>query len=109
MNFDQSVQEIEAFSGRVVEFEIWGPAEDSGDVAAVSGKLSRMGHVELPPSIGDAVGETAVTFIVGDATLNLWPSRFLGGDRLDHRQDWLEVRTRDALIRIGPKRPAWSD
>jgi len=102
LDFDESVRAIEELSGELVEVVIRGPEKDATEVAEFSGDLSRMGAVEFPPEAAEtleqAVGERAVTFIVGDSTLGLWPSRFVSCSPLDHRRGWLEVRTRDATI-----------
>lgn len=113
MDFDQSVGEIEALSGELVQVEIWGPGKDPVLVADFSGGLRRMGDVEfseeVAATLAHAVAETAVMFIVGDSTFGLLPSRFVRGNQVTYRRGWAEVRTQDAAIRIGPKRPAWSD
>jgi hypothetical protein len=97
----------------LVNVVIRGPGSDATEVAEFSGDLSRMGDVEFSREMAEilesALVERAVTFIVGDSTFELLSSRFVSSKPLEYRSEWLEVRTRDATIWIGPKRPAWSD
>jgi hypothetical protein len=111
VDFEACMEAIETMSGQLVEVRISGP-EASHGVASFSGVLQRMGEVELPPRVPEeAIRESAVTFVVGGgrAYLNLWPSRFLDAQMWKHPPDWLEVRTRDGQVILGPKRPAWAD
>jgi hypothetical protein len=109
VDFEESVRGIEAFSGQLVQVEVRGADKDRRLVADFSGELRRMGDVQPPPWFQDAVTEEAVTFIVGDGTFSLLPSRFVRGSRVRYRRGWLELRTHHATLWIGPKRPAWSD
>lgn len=111
MDFDESVRAMEALSGKAVEAEIWGVGSGS-DVAYLSGELRHMPHFapeELPAALVEATGEKAEIFVVGDAHLNLWPSRFISGQRMSNTRGWLELRTKDAVLRIGPKSRPWID
>lgn len=112
MNFDECVTEIEALSGELVKVEIRGRGSPS-TVAEFWGTLGRVGDPELPPELAEqialATAQRAVMFLVGDGVLDLWPSRFLSASPIEHRLGWFEVRTKDARILVGPKRPAWFD
>ena len=112
MDFDGCLDASEAMSGQLVQVRTWGSTDGSHLVAEMSGVLQRMGEVDLPPDVAEAiVGETAVTFVIGDYSgyLNLWRSSFVGAEMWKHPPDWLTIRTSEARIHIGPKRPAWSD
>jgi hypothetical protein len=89
VDFDEIVRKIEALSGEFVQVEIRGPGKETRMVADFSGELKRMGSPEYSEDIAEAIRgfETAVTFIVGDATFGLWPSRFVGGNHVRYRRD----------------------
>jgi hypothetical protein len=109
VDFGECVREIEALAGTFVRVQLWGPGKDARTIGLFDGVLARMGDVELPADFpADAIGETAVLFVIGDGTLDLWPSRFVDCKHGD-REGWLDIRTSDVGIEIGPKRPAWSD
>jgi hypothetical protein len=112
VDFEACLEAIEAMSAQLVEVRVWGPETPSHSVASFSGILQRMGEVELPPGAPEeAIGERAVTFVIGggSAYLNLWASRFVDAEMWKHPPDWLEVRTHDGRVVLGPKRPAWAD
>jgi hypothetical protein len=111
VNYEEVVGRIAALSGEAVDLEIWGNAGGS-PVAFFSGELRPMPDLdssELPPELATAVRETAEVFFVGESTISLWPSRFVNAEPMREGRDWLEVETKDAVIRIGRKRRRWVD
>jgi hypothetical protein len=111
VNFEETVRALAELSAHAVDLEIWGN-DDGAPVAFFTGDLRRMPDFpadEPPPIPADAIGETAATFLVGEGNISLWPSRFVGAERLHEGRGWVEVQTKDALIRIGLKRRPWID
>ena len=114
MDFDESVRALDALAGEPVEAEIWGVA-DGAPVARLSGELRH--HVsyfdpdEQDATLRDALesAEICEVFVIGDAQFDLWPSRFIDGEPMPNTRGWLEFRTKDAVLRIGPKRRPWID
>jgi hypothetical protein len=111
VDFEESLDAITALSGKQVDLEIWGNS-DGAPVAFFSGELRRMPEFapdEPFPIPASAVAETAQVFFVGDGTFDLWPSRFLDAEPMREGRGWIEVRTKDAVLRVGQKRRPWID
>jgi hypothetical protein len=107
VDFDACIRAIEALVGRHAEVEVWGLGEDAAPVAFGSGTLVRPERAPLPAQFKSYEGgETAAEFEIGDTELMLWPSRFHDAER--YEREWLEVRTADAVVRIGPYQTPWS-
>jgi hypothetical protein len=111
LNFGETLEALGELSGQPAEAETWG-LEDGAPVAFLVGTLRHMEHVplnELPDELVAAIEEVDEVFFVGDANLGLRQSRFLRARRMPHTRGWIELTTKDAVIRIGPKRVPWLD
>jgi len=115
MDFAETVLAIEQWSGQPTEAEVWG-LDDGAPVAFLAGELRRMEHVELDTAhllaeqaAALSESEVAETFFLGEANLSLWPSRFLSAGTMPNTRGWIEVVTKDAVVRIGPKSIPWVD
>ncbi len=64
---------------------------------------------EPSPLPARAIIEPAEIFLIGDSIVNLLPSRFVDTEPIREGRGWIEVRTKDAVLRVGPKRRAWID
>ena len=111
VDFAATIRAIVGLVGVEVEAQVWGLARAASYVATLGGVLkAREEPAELAPELVDSVAEEAVVFGIGDHwanVLSLWPSRFIRAERIDPG-DWIEIRTADAIIRVGPNRP-WID
>lgn len=99
---------MDALSGEQVEAEVWGVG--GGNLVALSGGLRHASHIDmenLPTAFRES--EVAETFHIGDGQLILWPSQFIDGERMPNTRGWLELRTKEGVLRVGPKRRPWVD
>jgi hypothetical protein len=111
VNFAETVKALEAFSGQPTEAEIWG-LDDGAPVAFLVGNLRHMEQFpldELPEELVAAIHEVDEVFFIGEANVGLRASRFIRARTMPHTRGWIELTTKDAVIRIGPKRVPWLD
>jgi hypothetical protein len=112
MGFEETLRAITALSGEQVDLEIWGGDDDGAPIGFFSGELRRMpdsAPEESSPIPPAAIAESAEIFLVGDGNFDLWPSRFVSARPMREGHGWIEVRTKDAVLRVGLKRRAWID